>query len=303
MPRGGRNLRVHDRGFSRSPGRAAMALPRRQHAARMPRGKAAPGAVVRGARRDVRLRGVSLEGRRDDGVLRQRLARPWRWVSLNPSRLTACLALGVAACGWTFESWDAPARQTREVNDASVLVLQEDVERPADDECQAVAQGESCPYIGARCVFGTNVDDQCNDRAVCDVERRWKVQRGDAACASVCPESAFALGPGAECNAPGALCARDGRVCGCGGLGRAVDAGPRSDAASDASQPATDAGPSRLLWQCLNQDRSWCPGRPPSPGTSCMLGVVCDYGTCLFDRPLAFECRDGFWRPYAGSCR
>ncbi len=137
--------------------------------------------------------------------------------------------------------------------------------------------GEDCNSLETTaCEYGTNALAACNDVFVCDQSsQRWREHSvGNATCGGPCPYAFDEIAPGGACSEPGTVCSYYEATCGC--VADATDAG------------GPDAGTSGT-WACT-RPAFGCPARRPRLGESCVHGMHCDYGSCLFGAALAVDC-------------
>jgi hypothetical protein len=135
------------------------------------------------------------------------------------------------------------------------------------------------------CEYGEAADPACNVIASCD-GGAWTVD-APTHCPTSCPARFDQRVPGTACADPD-VCTYLEATCGCAGAkvsgSSGVDGGDGGDAARVGH------------WECVRPAGA-CPARRPLLGTACIGASICDYGTCLFGVPLAFQCNGQTWGP------
>jgi len=144
--------------------------------------------------------------------------------------------------------------------------------------------GSSCLAFSAQCEYGWAAEESCNAFASCS-GGRWSVQRPSDTCIDTCPSSYDDRQEGDACDSVGAVCSFYEGTCGC----VADDDGGAPDAGDSG-----DAGAASGHWRC-HVPQDGCPARRPRSGEACVKSMVCDYGSCVFQRDLSFDCNGGYW--------
>lgn len=158
------------------------------------------------------------------------------------------------------------------------------------------------PLVGASCAlemtcdYGNAADPACDELAVC-TQGLWKRSAPSSDCRT-CPDTFDGIAPGAPCTTSADrphVCSYYEGTCGC-----VPDADGGADASSDAGGDAAAPDVSGH-WACT-RPADGCPARRPIAGNPCVTQMHCDYGSCLFGAPLAFECTAAFWQRVDEAC-
>ena len=169
-------------------------------------------------------------------------------------------------------------------------------------DCPNTVPTANAPCSGHTCAYGSSPDPSCNLTARCSEDFKWVIE--EPHCPASCPAHFDDRVPGQACSDPD-VCTYLEATCGCVGAIRppviATDGGDGGDeGGADASAPDAadpDGGPIGH-WQCVRPAGD-CPARRPTTGTRCVKTMSCDYGSCLFGVPLAYECVPTSWKEAA----
>lgn len=189
-------------------------------------------------------------------------------------RLRALLLLAIAGCSSTVSSvtGGAVGGSSDAVPTPSSDLAAPDTPHipacPADDP----REGEACDDTTNvfACEYGAAAIPDCDrvfecTRASTSNSATWQRRDAHDAICDACPST---IPGGDACSTIGALCTYYEGTCGC-------IAGADGGAAS---------------WTCT-KPAAGCPARRPRDGAPCVHEMDCDYGSCLFGVPLAWQCR------------
>ena len=168
--------------------------------------------------------------------------------------------------------------------------------------CPSEVPTANTPCSGDTCLYGGSPDPSCNLTARCSADFKWTIE--ESHCPASCPGHFDDRVPGEACSDPD-VCTYLEATCGCVGAIRppvnAADGGDGGDeggadaSAADAADAADPDGGPVGHWQCVRPGNG-CPARRPVTGTRCVKSMSCDYGSCLFGVPLAYECVPTSWK-------